>query len=219
VPEPLVDPAVLRRPEMAAANAVGFCMQFVSTAVTVLVAIWLQEGLRVSALTAGLALLPMTLPVTVAAPLAGRLVPRFGARRLVIAGTVAVAVGTAAIGAGALSGRYGPVIPGLALFGCGFATVLTALTTALMAGAGELDRGMVSGIYNTARNVGASVGVGVTNSLLLTLMVSQGLDRAFATTMFVTAGVAALGAGASRALARPSGAPTVPLPIAGQHPN
>ncbi len=88
---------------MAAANAVGFCMQFVSTAVTVLVAIWLQEGLRVSALSAGLALLPMTLPVTVAAPLAGRWVPRFGARRLVITGTVAVAVGTAAIGAGALS--------------------------------------------------------------------------------------------------------------------
>ena len=76
VPDPFVDPAVLRRPEMAAANAVGFCMQFVSTAVTVLVAIWLQEGLRVSALSAGLALLPMTLPVTVAAPLAGRWVPR-----------------------------------------------------------------------------------------------------------------------------------------------
>ena len=218
VPDPLVDPAVLRRPEMAAANAVGFCMQFVSTAVTVLVAIWLQEGLRVSALSAGLALLPMTLPVTVAAPLAGRWVPRFGARRLVITGTVAVAVGTAAIGAGALTGRYGPVIPGLALFGCGFATVLTALTTALMSGAGELDRGMVSGIYNTARNVGASIGVGVTNSLLLTLTVTRGLDQAFAITMFVTAGVAALGAGASLALARPTGSPAAQHPVGHHHP-
>ena len=88
VPEPLVDPAVLRQPQMAAANAVGFCMQFVSTGVTVLVAIWLQEGLRASALLAGVALLPMTLPITVASLLAGRLVQRFGARRLVITGAV-----------------------------------------------------------------------------------------------------------------------------------
>jgi MFS family permease len=206
VPDPLVDPAVLRQPQMAAANAVGFCMQFVSTGVTVLVAIWLQEGLRASALLAGVALLPMTLPITVASLLAGRLVQRFGARRLVIVGAVTVAVGTAAIGLGALSGSYPPVVPGLILFGCGFAVVLTSLTTALMAGAGELDRGMVSGIYNTARNVGASVGVGVTNSLLLGLAVTRGLDEAFAVTMFVTAAVAAVGGGAALALARPSSA-------------
>ena len=204
VPEPLVDPAVLRQPQMAAANAVGFCMQFVSTGVTVLVAIWLQEGLEASALLAGVALLPMTLPITVASLLAGRLVQRFGARTLVIAGAATVAVGTAGIGLGALSGAYPPVVPGLILFGCGFAVVLTSLTTALMAGAGELDRGMVSGIYNTARNVGASVGVGVTNSLLLGLAVTSGLDEAFAVTMFVTAAVAAVGGVAALALARPS---------------
>lgn len=214
---PLVDPAVLRRPEMAAANAVGFCMQFVSTAVTVLVAIWLQEGLRVGPLSAGLALLPMTVPVMIAAPLAGRLVPRFGARRLVIAGTAAVAVGTAVVGAGANTGSYGPVAPGLALFGCGFAVVLTALTTALMAGAQALDRGMVSGIYNTSRNVGASVGVGVTNSLLLTLIATRGLNGAFAITMIATAVVAAAGCAAAFRLARPPVEEHVPAARVGHH--
>ncbi len=214
--DPLVDPAVLRRPAMAAANAVGFCLQFVSTAVTVLVAIWLQEGLLVSPLQAGLALLPLTVPVMIASPLAGRFVPRWGARRLVIGGTATAAVGTALIGAGALTGHYPPVVPGLALFGCGFAVVLTALTTALMAGAEALDRGMVSGIYNTARNVGASVGVGVTNSLLLTLITTRGLNGAFAITMFVTAAVAALGCLAATRLARPA-APHVPAAAVGHH--
>lgn len=216
--EPLVDPQVLRRPEMAAANVVGFCMQFVSTAVTVLLAIWLQEGLRVSPLQAGLALLPMTLPVMVASPLAGRLVPRFGARRLVIVGTAAVAVGTALIGFGALTGRYGPVAPGLTLFGCGFAVVLTALTTALMAAAGAVDRGMVSGIYNTSRNVGASVGVGVTTSLLLALNVTSSLDVAFAEVMLVTAVVAAAGCAAAFRLAGPVGAePVLPARVGHHH--
>ncbi len=218
VHDPLVDPLVLRRRELAAANGVGFSMQFVSTAVTVLFAIWLQEGLGVSALQTGLALLPMTIPVTVAAPLAGRFVPRFGARRLVVAGTATVAVGTVVVGAAALSGSYWPAIPGLALFGCGFAVVLTALTTALMAGAAELDRGMVSGIYNTARNVGASVGVGVTTSLLLTMSVGRGIDQAFAITMFVTALVAAFGTAAAWQLARPTAVHVPAVDVGHHHP-
>ena len=110
VRDPLVDPAVLRQPHMTAANAVGFCMQFVSTGVTVLVAIWLQEGLGARR-CCRCGATPMTLPITVASLLAGRLVQRFGARTLVIAGTVAVAVGTAGIGAGALSGAYPPSCP------------------------------------------------------------------------------------------------------------
>ena len=134
---------------------------------------------------------------------------------MVIGGTAAVAVGTAPIGSGALTGRYGPVVPGLTLFGCGFAVVLTAFTTALMAGAGAIDRGMVSGIYNTSRNVGASVGVGVTNSLLLRLAATSGLNAAFAVTMIVTAGVAA--AGCAPPSAPPAGRCHLPPAPVGHH--
>ena len=105
-----------------------------------------------------------------------------------------VAAGVAEVAIGATTGGLDGLLPGFVLFGCGFATVLTTLTTAVMAAAGELDRGMVSGIYNTARNVGASLGVAVTSSVLFTLERRHPFADAFAATMGVAAAVAALGA-------------------------
>jgi EmrB/QacA subfamily drug resistance transporter len=192
---PLIDPVLLRRRASAAADGVGFCAQFASTALTVLVAIHLQEALGASALTAGLLLLPLTVPVALSAPLGGRLLGTVGARRVVGAGMLAMGVGTAAVGLGALGGHYLPMAPGLVLFGVGFAILLTAMTTAVMAGAAEDERGMVSGIYNTARNVGAALGVAVASSLLATFQRHHSTDLAFALTMLAVAIVAGLGAG------------------------
>jgi EmrB/QacA subfamily drug resistance transporter len=194
VDAPLVDPRTLRRRELAAANGVGFCAQFVSTGFTVLVAIYLQQELHYSPLATGALLLPMTIPLLIASPLSGRLLERVGARRLTAAGMALVAAGVAEVAISATAGGLDGLLPGFVLFGCGFAVVLTTLTTAVMAAAGELDRGMVSGIYNTARNVGASLGVAVTSSVLFTLERRHPFADAFAATIGVTAVVAALGA-------------------------
>jgi uncharacterized membrane protein YhhN len=64
---------------------------------------------------------------------------------------------------------------------------------------------MVSGIYNTARNVGAALGVAVASSLLATFERRHSTDLAFALTMFAVA-VVALG---SAALAPRLDEPTV----------
>jgi EmrB/QacA subfamily drug resistance transporter len=211
VAAPLIDPAMLRRRTTAAANGVGFCAQFASTALTVLVAIHLQDALDASALAAGLLLLPLTVPVIAGAALGGRLVAIVGVRRLVGCGMLAMGAGTAIIGAGALSARYLPMAPGLVLFGVGFAVLLTAMTTAVMAGAAPDERGMVSGIYNTARNIGASLGVAIASSLLATLERGHSADVAFALTMLAIAVVSVGGAGLSRCLDAPT-QPTGPAP-------
>jgi EmrB/QacA subfamily drug resistance transporter len=188
---PLVDLRTLRRPALAAANGVAFCAQFVSTAFTVLVAIFLQNELHYSALATGALLLPMTIPLLVASPVSGHLIERVGARRLAGGGMALAALGVGVVAATVQTGELVPLLPGFVLFGLGFATVLTSLTTAVMAGAGPLDRGMVSGVYNTARNVGASLGVAVTSGILAALGPSTA--SGFAATLGVTAGVAALG--------------------------
>ena len=193
VDAPLVDPQTLRRRELASANGVGFCAQFVSTGFTVLVAIYLQRELHYSPLATGALLLPITIPLLISSPLSGRLVERFGARRLVAAGMGLVAAGVAEVAVGATAGGLDALLPGFVLFGCGFATVLTTLTTAVMSAAGELDRGMVSGVYNTARNVGASLGVAVTSSVLFTFERHHSFADAFAAAMGVAAAAATLG--------------------------
>ena len=213
VAQPLVDLRVLRVPATAAANGVGFCAQFVSTGFTVLVAIYLQDSLGYSPLQTGALLLPMTVPLLVGSPAAGRLVGRLGARRLTTIGMGLVSAGVLGVGLGAGSGGYGALLPGLVLFGCGFSVVLTTLTTAVMAGAGAGERGMVSGVYNTARNVGATLDVAATGSMLFTLQRSHSFESAFATTMEATAAVAALGAVVAAAfLRRGTGPPPDPEP-------
>ena len=84
-PDPLVDPAVLRGP-MLGANFVAFCVPFVLTGLSVLLAIYLQNVLGYSALATGALLLPMTIPLFVGSLLAGWLLSRIGARTLVTTG-------------------------------------------------------------------------------------------------------------------------------------
>jgi EmrB/QacA subfamily drug resistance transporter len=163
--DPLVQLRILRVRSVAAGNAAGGVLQFTLTAVTVFLAIYLQNGLDHSALQAGLLLLPVTLPIMIVAPLAGRLTASLGAHWPAVAGMAACAVGTFWLGAVADSSSAGPLVPAMIIFGIGAAISLTVMTTAVMGGAEESQRGMVSGVYNTVRNVGAALGVAITSAL------------------------------------------------------
>lgn len=167
-PVPLVDVRMLRRRAFAAANAIGFAAQFVITGLVVLLALYLQNVLGHTALTAGVMLLPLTLPVLISSPVSGRLADRVPARTIVGTGMTLLALGTFGIGAAARAGSYWPMLPALVVVGAGFAAVLTSMTTAIMAAAPGDDRGMVSGVYTTARDIGASLGVAIMGTLLAT---------------------------------------------------
>jgi EmrB/QacA subfamily drug resistance transporter len=182
-PDPLLDLGLLRRPVLAAANALGACAQFVVTGLTVLLAIFLQTGLGYGPLDAGLLLLPLTIPLAFVSPLGGRLTDRLGPRWPTTAGMALITAALVEIGLLAAGGSYLAVLPGLVLFACGFGLVLTSVTSTAMAGGPGAERGVVSGIYNTARNVGASLGVAVMGSLLAVLE-QRRLDEAFARTPY-----------------------------------
>jgi EmrB/QacA subfamily drug resistance transporter len=194
---PLVDIELLRGSALAA-NTVGATAQFAITGLTVLAAIYLQSVLDLSPFDAGLGLLPLTVPALAGAPLTGWLLERVRGRVLVTVGMALMAAGmfSAAIGAD-VSDRYAALVPGFFVFGVGFSVVYTAMTTLVMASAPSADRGMVSGVYNTARNIGAALGVAVMGAILAAESgagTPSEVDSAFALTLEVSAGVVALGA-------------------------
>ncbi len=170
--EPLVDPAVLRG-GMLGANFVAFCVPFVLTGLAVLISIYLQNVLSYSALETGVLMLPMTIPLLIGSVLAGSMIARIGARALVTGGMLAAGAGVFAVGAGAGRNEYEALVPGLLLFGFGAAIALPAMTTTIMASATAARRGMVSGVYNTARLVGGTIGLAVMGSVLATLEASK----------------------------------------------
>ena len=194
---PLVDLGLLRDGPLAA-NTVGATAQFAVTGLTVLAAVYLQTVLGFSPFEAGLGLLPLTVPALFGAPLSGWLLERISGRVLATVGTVLMAAGMLAAGIGAdLSDRYVALAPGFLVFAIGFSVVYTVMTTLVMGGAAAADRGMVSGVYNTARNVGATLGVAVMGAILAAASgagTPSDVDTAFALTLEVTAGIAALGA-------------------------
>ena len=93
--QPLVQLSLLDLQNFRAEGAILAGVQFALVGASVFGAIWAQDVLGFSAIRAGAALLPLTLPLLVVAPLAGRLYDRIGPRPLLTAGSALIAFGFA----------------------------------------------------------------------------------------------------------------------------
>jgi EmrB/QacA subfamily drug resistance transporter len=131
---------------------------------------YLQNSLGFSPLKAGLAFLPMTGLLFGAARLAPRLVPRFGARRLMLTGLPLIVAGMAwltrlSASSGYVGGALGPML----LFGLGAGMVFLPLTLTILSGVRREDSGAASGMLQTMQQVGGALGMAVLVSVFGTV--------------------------------------------------
>jgi EmrB/QacA subfamily drug resistance transporter len=128
--------------------------------------LYLQHVLGYGALRTGFAFLPQTICVAVLSLfVVGRLVSRFGARSVVIAGLLLVAAGMLFYARTPADGSYVDVLPALLLTGIGAGLFFMPSVTLAMSGAGPRDAGVASGLTNVALQLGAAFGVAVLASL------------------------------------------------------
>jgi predicted MFS family arabinose efflux permease len=123
---------------------------------------FLQNSLGFSPLKAGLAFLPMTGLLFGIARLAPRLVPRFGARPLMLTGLPFILAGMLwltrlSATSGYASSALGPML----LFGLGAGLVFLPLTLTILSGVRREDSGAASGMLQTAQQVGGALGMAV----------------------------------------------------------
>ena len=129
--------------------------------------IYLQELLGFGPMQAGLAVLPLILPLTVAAQLGGRWFDRAGVRGPVITGLVLCAVGTV-LWLLALPGLdYALQTPGMALVGVGLGLTLSPTNTDALARVGVSERTQASGVVQTVRQLGGTLGVAVIGAVVI----------------------------------------------------
>lgn len=157
VAQPLVDLAVLRQRDVWAANLVTFLVSAGQGTMFFLIpqAVQLPEssgaGLGVGVDRAGLFLLPTALLSTVAGPVTGRLVARFGTRPPLFFGAAAGGCGLALLAAG--GGQPELLVLGGAVVGLSGGVIYTALP-ALLADAVPLDQlGGANGVNTIVRHV------------------------------------------------------------------
>jgi EmrB/QacA subfamily drug resistance transporter len=126
------------------------------------VSLYMQQVLGYSALEAGLAYLPLSAGIIIAAGIASVLTTRIGFKPVLAAGLVLVAGGLVWFAQISPDGTFVADILGpslLAAVGLGFAFV--PLTIASVAGVKADDAGLASGLINTSQQVGGALGLAV----------------------------------------------------------
>jgi EmrB/QacA subfamily drug resistance transporter len=123
---------------------------------------FLQVAQHHTPIEAGLRMLPLTATLFFIAPIAGRLVPRFGERSLVVSG-----LGMQAIALGWISLVIAPAVPyvsliiPLVLAGAGISMAIPAVQNAILSSVQLQEVGKAAGVFNTFRFLGGVAGVAV----------------------------------------------------------
>ena len=167
---PLVDLTLFRNRGIALVLAAVLVNAIATYAVTLLVSLYGQAVGGISAVTAGVLLMPVAIGTVVAAAAAGSLMLRFTPRALTATGMALNAVGL--LGVTAMLSPDGAALaataPFLFVLGCGTGLFMTPSTSALMLTAPAERRGIANGLRSTLQNVG--------------YLLSTALALAFATT-------------------------------------
>jgi EmrB/QacA subfamily drug resistance transporter len=129
--------------------------------------LYLQHVLHYGVLHTGLAFLPQTvLMAGLSYRLTPRLLARFGARPLVVAGMASCAGGLALLlSVGPHTNYFEVILPSFSLIGIGAALSMMPLLTVAMANVPPADAGMASGIVNTSLQLAGAIGVAVLGTI------------------------------------------------------
>ncbi len=191
---PLIRLSIFRIRTLAAADIVLLLVASGMFGMFFFASLYVQEILGYSPLRAGLAFLPVTGGIVVGAGLAQQLIRRAGVRNVAMVGIGLATAGMVVLARVPVHGTYaGDLLPGLIPLSIGMGLTFVPITLLATGGVVENDAGLASGLFNTAQQVGGSLGL----AILSTLAASRTSD--------LLSGVHGAGAAAASAAARVSG--------------
>ena len=110
---------------------------------------------------AGVALIPATVPIILAGPLAGRAFDRMGGRTPLVIGFLFLAGSGVALALATPERTALSLIPGLVLQGIGLGIVLTVNDPTGLNSVPERDSGQAAGMINTSEQLGGALGIAI----------------------------------------------------------
>jgi EmrB/QacA subfamily drug resistance transporter len=210
--DPLIPLDVFRMPALRAANLVVALLFAATFGMWYFVSLYLQEVKGEDALVAGISFLPMTLLVFAGSASAPKLVARLGVRTTLGIGMVLATVGFLVLATVEASSAYEvAILPGGMLAALGTGWSLVPATIVAVKGVPPEQNGLASGVVNTSRLVGGTLGLAVLTTLatsrtneLLGGGTAQldALTSGYRLAFLVGAGLCLLGAGAAVTLLR-----------------
>jgi EmrB/QacA subfamily drug resistance transporter len=133
-----------------------------------LLTLFLQQLAGLSALQAGLAVLPFSIGTIVSAPIVGSIYPRIGPRRLIAVGLLGAAVTSAMFLAVDLKTSLATICGIMLVRGLAYGAVFVPVQVATYATISSRDTGRASSLFSTNRQVAQSIGVAIAVTVLAT---------------------------------------------------
>jgi EmrB/QacA subfamily drug resistance transporter len=160
-PAAMLPPRVLRDRDRAGANLVMFLMGAGMFAMFYFLTLYLQVVKGYSAMRTGLAYLPFTIGIGVAAGGIGpRLLARASVRSVTVVGLVLAVIGLAWLSVLTPgSGYFAVLLPAMLIGGLGSGLAFVTATITGMRGVAEQDTGIASGLINTSQQIGGALGL------------------------------------------------------------
>ena len=138
--------------------------------------IFLQGLLGKDAFHTGIAVLPLSLSILVGSPASGVLAGRWNVpqRYLIQAGLVLALIGSVLLRAEvSATSTTATFIPGMVCFGLGFGLLISQLTNLTLSAVSVQMAGEASGVNNTFRQIGTSMGQALIGALLISALTTQ----------------------------------------------
>jgi EmrB/QacA subfamily drug resistance transporter len=156
---PMIQFRLFRHENFLAANISQVLAGMVELGLGFLTPFFLLLVVGVSPATAGIALIPATVPIILAGPLAGRAFDRFGGRWPLTAGFLVLAASGLVLALSVSSESAVALIPGLILQGIGLGIVLTVNDPTGLTAVPSEDSGEAAGMINTSEQMGGALGI------------------------------------------------------------
>jgi EmrB/QacA subfamily drug resistance transporter len=188
---PMLDLSLFRDSSFTGANTVAMLVSLGMFGVFFFVSLYVQNILGYSPTKAGATFLPMTVLIIIVAPLAGSLSDRVGSRWLMGGGMLLVSISSLLYLRVGVDTSYWVLLPQMLIGGVGMAMTMSPMTSAAMASVPVDKAGVGSGVLNSFRQVGGSLGIALMGAILASY-ITPGVGRARSAQDFVNGLHAAL---------------------------
>ena len=157
----MLDLRLLRNPVFTAMLLAGALLSAAAWAGMTYQSLWLQSVLGLSAIKAGLVVLPCAASAFLVSGQVGRFLHRTSPRWMVGTGLLVIAAGALAQAVLRENSGWPVVIPGLVLVGIGAGLAMASLTSTAMSAIPWQQAGMAGGALSAFRQLGYAIGIAV----------------------------------------------------------
>lgn len=165
-PHPIVNLRLFKNVSFSAGNLIMFAVGFCLYSSVMLIPLFLQTLMGYNATMAGMVLAPGGVATLVCMPFVGATIQRYDGRKVVFFGLLIGACSMFIMQRFSLDAAYPDFVWPRVVLGVGLAMTFVPLTTVTLSTIAKQEMGNATGIFNLLRNIGGSVGIAISATLL-----------------------------------------------------